>query len=65
MFYSHVSVGQFCSLSIDDRECVRIWSAEESRVLFEGTYNEAMASKYTEVQVGSFNVEDGIVCINI
>lgn len=65
MFYNEVTVGQFCNLYIEDTAKVRIWSLEQEKVLFEGTYRDAQNSEYADEVIGSFGIEDGINCINI
>ena len=46
---------------------MRIWdiSSDCDNVVFEGTYREAMYSKYSNYEVQSFNIDDGVLCINI
>ena len=60
-----VTVGQFCSLYIDCTEKVRIWSVDQEKVLFEGTYRDAEVSEFADKVIGSFGIEDGMNCINI
>ena len=65
MFYDEVTVGQLCHLYIEETAKVRIWGLEQGKVLFEGTYREAQYSKYADEVIMSFEIEDGINCINI
>ena len=65
MFYDDVTVAQFCNLYIEDTETVRIWGLDMEKVLFEGTYRDAQASRWGREVIRSFGIEDGINCINI
>ena len=61
----NIDVYDFCFLYIEDGENVAIWSAEEEKNVFEGTFREAMDSDYAYEEVNSFGIENGIICINI
>ena len=63
----NISVYGFCCLQCEDSENMRIWdiSSDCNNVVFEGTYREAMYSKYSNYEVQSFNIDDGVLCINI
>ena len=63
--YDEVTVGQFCSLYIEETEKVKIWSLEQEKVLYEGTYRDAMNSEYADEVIESFGIEEGLNCINI
>lgn len=65
MFHDDVTVGQFCSLYIDCTEKVRIWSVDQHKVLFEGTYRDAEICEYANEVISSFGIEDGMNCLNI
>lgn len=65
MLYDEVTVGQFCSLYIEETEKVRIWSLEKEEVLWEGTYRDTQSSEYADEVICSFGIEDGLNCINI
>lgn len=60
-----IDVYDFCFLYIEDSEGVTIWSAEEEKNVFEGTFREAMDSDYALEEVNSFEIENGRICINI
>ena len=61
----NIDVYDFCFLYIEDAEEVVIWSAEEEKNVFEGTFREAMNSNFAYEEVQSFGIENGIICINI
>lgn len=65
MIFDEVTVGQLCNLYIEETEKVRIWSLDQEKVLFEGTYRDARDSEYADEEVCSFGIEDGINCVNI
>lgn len=65
MFYPEMTVAQFCAFYIEETEQVCIWSAEEEKDVFMGTYREAQQSQYADETVSSFGIEGGIICINI
>ncbi len=50
---------------IESSESVAIYSHDEERNVFHGTYNEAYFSEYADEEICSFGIEDGIICINI
>ena len=60
-----MTVAQFCNLSIEETDKVRIWNCEKQANVFEGTYREAKDSAYKDLIVCSFNIEDGMVCVNV
>ena len=60
-----MTVRELCELYIESEETMTIFSMEEERTVFEGSFNEAMYSDYSEEEVGSFGIEDGMICINI
>ena len=63
---NEITVFNLCSLYIEYDEEVVIWSVQEEKEVFRGTFSEAMySSEFADYTVGSFGIENGIVCINI
>ena len=63
---NEITVFDLCSLYIEYDEEVVIWSVQEKKEVFRGTFSEAMySSEFADYTVGSFGIENGIVCINI
>ena len=63
---AEITVFDLCSLYIEYDEEVVIWSIQEKKEVFRGTFSEAMySSEFADYTVGSFDIENGIICINI
>ena len=63
---AEITVFDLCSLYIEYDEEVVIWSIQEEKEVFRGTFSEAMySSEFADHTVGSFGIENGIICINI
>ena len=61
-----ITVFDLCSLYIEYDEEVVIWNIQEEKEVFRGTFSEAMySSEFADYTVGSFGIENGIICINI
>ena len=61
-----MTVYELCSLYIESGEVMTIYSMEKNETVFRGTFAQAMFSEYySDEEVGSFGIEDGIICINI
>ena len=62
-----IDVYNFCLLQCEDMEDLTIWdiSSDCENEVFKGTYLKAMYSKYSNYEVQSFNIDDGVLCINI
>jgi hypothetical protein len=63
---AEITVFDLCSLYIEHDEEVVIWNVQEEKEAFRGTFAEAMySSEFADYIVGSFGIENGIICINI
>jgi len=62
-----MSVYDFCFLACDDSLECAIYDMNESveGEIFRGTYAEAMESQWETEEVESFDVENGVVILNI
>ena len=60
-----MTVHDLCSLYIEDTEEVKIYSFDKDEVVFSGFFREATFCDYSDEEVCSFGIEDGIICINI
>ena len=62
-----MSVYDFCSLCTDDQTEVRIYDMNEDveNEVFTGTARDAMYSDYEGYDVDSFDLETGIIILNI
>jgi hypothetical protein len=60
-----MTVYDFCNLYIEGQELVTIYSLGKECNVFEGSFNEATYSEYSEEEIASFGIECGIICINI
>lgn len=63
---AEITVFDLCSLYIEYDEEVVIWNVQKKKEVFRGTFSEAMySSEFADYTVGSFRIENGIICINI
>lgn len=60
-----MNVYEFCRLYTEGGEIMEIWSLPKQRTVFRGTFDEAKFSDFSDREVMSFGIEDGIICINI
>lgn len=60
-----MTVYDLCSLYIEDTEEVKIYSISKEEYVFDGFFREATYCDYSDDDVQSFGIEDGIICINI
>lgn len=60
-----MSVNEFCGLCISEYEKMKIYSVEEKKVVFYGTFDEAMYSRFADDEVFSFEVKNGKIVINV
>lgn len=60
-----MTVYELCELYIDNLENMEIWSCDEQSTVFRGTFEEAQYCEYAEEVVQSFEIENGMVIINI
>lgn len=63
---AEITVFDLCSLYIEYDEEVVIWNIQKEKEVFRGTFSEAMySSEFADYTVGSFVIENGIICVNI
>lgn len=60
-----MTVYELCELYIESGDEMTIYSMEENENVFRGTFSEAMYSEFSDEEIGSFGIEDGMICINI
>lgn len=60
-----LTISQFCHLYAEPTDEVRVWDVENGEVLMQCSFHEAEYSAFANLEVGSFNVEDGLICINV
>lgn len=60
-----LTVYELCNLYVEDGETMKIYSCDAEKDVFHGTFREAMYSKYSDMEVSSFDIENGKICINI
>lgn len=60
-----MTVQDFCRLALDEEEQCMIFSYLENRIVFEGTFEEAIFSCHAEKEMLWFEMWDGKICINI
>lgn len=60
-----MTVSELCNLYIEPTETMTIFDNETGKNVFEGSFREAMQSEYSDAEIGSFGIEDGMICINI
>ena len=63
---AEITVFDLCSLYIEYDEEVVIWNIQKDKEVFRVTFSEAMySSEFADYTVGSFGIENGIICVNI
>lgn len=60
-----MSIYELCSLYIESDEECEIYGIDDERTLFEGSFIDAMYSRYDWEEVQSFGIENGKIVINI
>lgn len=60
-----LTISQFCHLCAEPTDEVRVWDVAQGEVLMQCSFHEAEYSAFASLEVGSFNVEDGLICINV
>lgn len=60
-----MTVYEMCDAYIEGDEQVQIWSNDKESTVFEGTFNEAMDSDFSDEEVMSYGIENGIIVLNI
>lgn len=60
-----MAVYDLANLYINDGEDMEIWSSEEDKTVFRGTFDEVKDSDYADCEVETFGIENGIIVINI
>lgn len=60
-----MTVRDLCNLYIEPMETVTIFDNDSGKNVFEGSFSEAIRSEYAEAEIGSFGIEDAMICINI
>lgn len=60
-----MSVNEFCGLCLNEYEEMKIYSVDEKRVVFSGSYDEAMYSRFADDEVLSFDVKHGKIVISV
>ena len=60
-----MTVYEMCNAYIEGGENMQIWSINKEETVFEGTFNDATYSDYSEEEVQSYGIENGIIVLNI
>lgn len=60
-----MTVRELAELYIKSYENVEIWECASQETVYKGTFNEAEVCEYSDNEVTSFGIEDGIIVINI
>lgn len=60
-----ITVYDLCTLYIEGMEIMVIYDITSGKNIFEGSFDEAMFTRYGKREVCSFGIEDGKICINI
>lgn len=61
---SDITVRDLVGMALDEYATCQIWTPLWGTV-FNGSFEEAKASDYADMEVGSFQVEDGVFVMNI
>lgn len=60
-----MTVNEMCHLYIEGGEQMQIWSIDEEKTVFDGTFYDVMTSDFSEEEVQSYGIENGIIVMNI
>ena len=61
---SDITVRDLADMALDEDMICQIWTPQQGTV-FNGSFEEAKASDYADMEVDSFQVEDGVFVMNI
>lgn len=61
---SDITVRDLASIAIDEDATCQIWTPPYGTV-FNGSFKEAKSSKYADIIVDDFQIEDGIFVMNV
>lgn len=54
-----------CELYLESSENMEVWDNETEKTVFSGTFHEAQFSEFSDAEVGSFGIENGVIVVNI
>lgn len=60
-----MSVCELCELYIEGSDVMEIYDTQKHETVFRGTYDEAQVCDYYDHEISSFEIQDGILVINI
>lgn len=61
---SDITVRELASMALDEDAVCQIWTLQYETV-FIGSFEEAKHSDYADMKIGSFQIEDGVLVMNI
>lgn len=61
---SDITVRELAGMAFDEDVTCQIWTLQYETV-FIGSFEEAKHSDYADMKIGSFQIEDGVLVMNI
>lgn len=60
-----IDLYSLCELYIESQEEMQVWDNEQEKTVFSGTFHDAQFSEFSDAEVGSFGIENGVIVVNI